>query len=156
NRSSFWHLCRWEGVSDPGEERRRDARAAEQELPGWGGGQFAGQLDVAVGAGAEVLACGAAQVLAVGGGVEAGAGNKAVDNPTSPGWADLYLAEAGAVGNDVGGEEDAGDEPPVGADEEVGDPAVDLLQARQRPAAGAVPGRPGTDVADPVTNQWHG
>src|SRR5439155_17241827 len=56
----------------------------------------------------------------------------------------------------VGGQVDAGDEPPVAADEEVGDAPGDLVEQRQAAAAAArLPG-PRGDVADAVADQRHG
>src|SRR5262249_57431730 len=121
-----------------------------------GGAQLRDGVDVGGGGGPKMLAGGAAEVVAVRGGVESWAGAEPVDHVAGARLVDLHLPEARAVRDDVGGQVDAGDEPAVGADEEVGDAPGDLLQQRQAPPAGAGSPRPGAHVADAVADERHG
>ena len=82
-------------------------------------------------------------------------GAESVGDRAGPVLPDLHLAQAGALGHDVGGEEDAGHEPAVGADEEVRHAPRYALQARQAAAARAGAVRPRSHVADAVADQGH-
>src|SRR5262249_36593527 len=53
-------------------------------------------------------------------------------------------------------QEHSRDELVSAADQEVGDAPADLLQPRQPAPTGTLARRPRTEVADPVTDEWHG
>src|SRR5262245_59518631 len=83
------------------------------------------------------------------------AGADAVEDLAGPVLMDLHLSEAGAMSDDVGGEEHAGDKPAITADEEIGDTTLDAAEPRQGAATRTGALLPRADIADAIPDQRH-